>query len=86
MVMDPATLPLLSALKHLSTLVERLEGKIDDLQKQIEAMQEEWRHEYEVEDSDEWETESVSEVSSDDTCDSAQSAPATFSFKVQRTS
>ena len=87
MRVDQATLPLLSALKYLSTMVERLESKIDDMQKQVEAMQEEWRHEYEVDDDSEWETESASEVSDDseESNDSCQSAPASFSYKVQRT-
>ena len=80
--------PLLSAIKHLSMLIERLESKVSELQKQIDAMQEEWRHEFELE-SDAWETASESgdtEESGDEESEneSVCSAPATFSYKVQR--
>ena len=77
------TLPILHALKHLTYCMESLEKKIDDMQAQIEAMQTEWRFEYEP-DSD---TESLSEVSESSESDlSTVSAPASFSLeKRQRT-
>ena len=81
-------LPLLSAIKHLSDLVQSLDKKVTDMQEQIEAMQEEWRNEYEPPSSDEEESEEESEWESwgeEESDDSAQSAPASFSYKVQRT-
>jgi len=55
------------------------------MQRQVNDMQEEWRHEYELE-SEETETESEESTSyeSDTSEWSAQSAPATFSYKRQR--
>lgn len=85
--MLPTTMQIASlqiAIRHLHEVIHRLDGKVDDMQKQIEAMQEEWRHEYEV---DEWETISEeSEEESEESEESCTSAPATFSYKVQRTS
>lgn len=79
-------LPLLSALKHLATVIEGLEAKMDDMQAQIEAMQTEWRTEYEVDDAWESETEESDSVSESESDESCYSAPATFSYKVQRVS
>ena len=86
----PQFLPVLSALKHLSTRIDELTRKIDDMQHQINQMEEEWRHEYELEyetGTDGEETESIEECSqSESESDlSVQSAPATFSYKRQRT-
>tara|TARA_B100000965_G_scaffold130629_4_gene108906 strand:+ start:266 stop:529 length:264 start_codon:yes stop_codon:yes gene_type:complete len=81
-------LPLLSAIKHMCDLVQSLDKKVTDMQEQIEAMQEEWRHEYEPPSSGEEESEEESEWESwgeEESDDSAQSAPASFSYKVQRT-
>ena len=64
-------MPVLSAIKHLTCLIEQLTASVSDIQKQIDALQEEWRTEYEV--VDEWETASE---------DSVESAPATFSYMV----
>ena len=88
-------MPLLHAIKHLSQLVEGLSDKIVNMQLQIDEMQEEWREEYSVsnDDSDE---DSGDEVSSEEDHElvllhleeevqRSQSAPATFSYKVQRT-
>ena len=60
-------LQLLAAIKHLSTLVERMEVKIDNVQKQLAAMQE-WQMEIEFDESESESDESTS------------SAPATFSY------
>ena len=79
-------LPVLTVLRHLATLIEKLEFRIVDMQHQIEAMQEEWRHEFDAsyEDS-EPEEESESPESDSDSDESTQSAPATFWYKRQRT-
>ncbi len=74
----------MTAIKHLSGAVEDLIKKIDDMQHQINAMEMEWRNEYEPE----WSEAIDSEESSDSDSDSdqsVQSAPATFSYKRQRT-
>ena len=74
-------LPLLSALKYLSDAIEfeRLDAKVEDLSLKVDTAQ--MMEEYELESSEE---ESEEEEEESDT-DSIQSAPATFSFKVQRT-
>tara|TARA_Y100001972_G_scaffold125830_1_gene177948 strand:- start:3014 stop:3244 length:231 start_codon:yes stop_codon:yes gene_type:complete len=73
------TWALLAAIKALSASVDELIKKVDDMQHQIDALAEEWRNEYELES----ETDSLSD--SDDSVSSCQSAPATFSYKRQRT-
>ena len=77
----PEILPLMSAIKYLSSAIEALNDKVDDLSTKIDAMQ--MLGEFELESSDEEESEEESEEVSDN--ESVQSAPATFSFKVQRT-
>ena len=90
---SPDTLPLLAVIKNLTVMVQNLEKKIEDLSRKVDDMQEEWRTEYSVastEESDEseWEEsdESEWEESDESECemDSVYSAPATFSYKVQR--
>ena len=86
--MHHETLPLLHAIKHLVTIVEGLEQRIATLAEKIDEMQEEWREEYTVNgDStdDETEYEFEFESESEQSCESFSSAPATFSYKVQRT-
>ena len=84
------TLPLMAVIRHLTVTIEDLTKKVDDLGTQIESMQEEWRTEFSVNGDDEeedlWEEwfEEESE-SEDESEDGYQSAPATFSYKVQRT-
>ena len=82
---SPDTLPLLAVIKNLTVMVQNLEKKIEDLSRKVDDMQEEWRTEYSVastEESDEseWEESDESECE----MDSVYSAPATFSYKVQR--
>jgi hypothetical protein len=76
-MMDLKLMPVLSALKHMNTLIEELTERVQAMQQRLD----EWEvQSSEVESSDEWETE----TDSDDTA-SVQSAPATFSYKRQRT-
>ena len=80
----------LASLKYMSEVVARLEKKIDDMQDQIEAMQQEWRHEFEVdwgeEESDEEESDEDESDEEESDAASVQSAPASFSLeKRQRT-
>ena len=78
--------PLMTAIKHLSGAVEDLIKKIDDMQHQINAMEMEWRNEYEPEWSEDDSIDSEESSDSDSDSDqSVQSAPATFSYKRQRT-
>lgn len=46
--------PILHAIKHLASVVERLETKLDELQVQVQSCEDELRQEltFEVEDSD----------------------------------
>ena len=90
MQFSPQLLPVLSALKVLTASVDTLASKVEDMQTQINAMEEEWRNEYEVdydddEETDDEETDSASSEEDSDSEQSVQSAPATFSYKRQRT-
>ena len=73
-------LPLLHVIKHLTSLVESLEKHVIELGHKIDDIITEIHEEYSVS-SDEEESESESDESEL----SVGSAPATFSYKVQRT-
>ena len=78
-------LSLLSALKYLATKVESMEAKLDDVRTDLATLREDWNQEFEFEVDSGDESDDESEESDDDSVASAQSAPATFSYKRQRT-
>lgn len=78
-------LPLLGVIKHLTTLVEKMEHKIDALCEQMREEHSTLNDQLEaLQDSDEWEEESEEESGEESEDESVKSAPATFSYKVQR--
>ena len=75
----------MAALKHLVTVIERLESQVGEIQSSIEAMKDEFTIDFgEEEEEEATDTDSSSDEDSDD-AQSVQSAPATFSYKRQRT-
>ena len=78
-------MPVLSALRYLTIAIEDLTKKVDGMQHQINDMQEQWNNEYEVEFGSEEESDETDSVPDSDSEQSVQSAPATFSYKRQRT-
>lgn len=76
-------LPLLAAITHLSRRIDELIDQQKELVDTVAKLEEQVVVEYEVESESE-ESESESEEVSDDNS-SVCSAPATFSYKVQRT-
>jgi len=72
-------LPLLTAIKHLSQTIDELVARITNLEGSIEDLQH-----VEYEPSDSSDTTEEEESDETDTC-SLHSAPATFSYKRQRT-
>ena len=83
-------LSLLSALKYLTNKIEGMEAKLDTLCNEIAEARQEWNQEFEFEIDSGEESDDESEdgdgEESDTSVGSTQSAPATFSYKRQRTS
>jgi hypothetical protein len=77
-------LPLLAAITHLSRRIDELIDQQKELTETVAKLQEQVVIEYEVE-SSESESEESEELEESDSDSSVCSAPATFSYKVQRT-
>lgn len=75
-------LPLLAAITHLSKRIDELIDQQKELTETVAKLQEQVEVEYELESEEESESEESEESDSES---SVCSAPATFSYKVQRT-
>lgn len=87
-LMHPDMMHILAALRALSDRIDGLVESVKQLGEKVDAMQEEWREDESTDEESEEESDSVPDSwlsGYESEPESVESAPATFSYKVQRT-